>query len=545
MSCSELGRRATPAAPSRSAASFQRRRAKAPSALELVLLAFFVGSSAGASLAFLHYWLDARHVANLPAFLALSLAFTFGLARGTLSLLPYLGLRRLPEPKAPAGLHVAVFVTAAPGEPLSMFATTLSALRDVHYPHQTYLLDGSGDPRFAELARSLGAIPLDMSFVPGAKAGKVNRALSLTSEDFVLVLDPDHVVFPEFFDRVLGHFADERVGFVQVAQGYYNQHRTFVAHAAAEQTYGFYGPTQTGHGGLHSALAIGANCTFRRTALAEIGGHAVGLAEDLVTSIRLHAAGYRSVYVPEILSRGLVPEDLGAYFSQQLKWATGAVDMLFAEYPRRFRKLSAWQRASYFTVGTYYASGFGMVAYLALPYLALWFGVVPARVDAGEFVAAGAPVLLCAACAHLFAQRFVCDPTAERGLHLRGALLKALCFPIYVAGCLRAIAGALVQYLPTPKRAARRPLLALAWPQLAVLAAFVLTSAVCPLARLRRHSPDGPWLDGESFYAMLLLAAAAALPLALGLWCAGRARPPLVRDAWRLVSLPLSRGGET
>jgi cellulose synthase (UDP-forming) len=540
MWCSEAATGRTPVGTSRLESLFHRRRARTPSRVDRVVLWVLVGASAGSSLGFLHFWLDARHVAHLPAFLALSLAFAVGLGRGTLSLLPYLGLRPVPEPAAPSGLSVAVFVTAAPGEPLSMFETTLSALRDVRYPHRTYLLDGSGDPRFAELAASLGAITLDMTGVADAKAGKVNRALSLTTEDFVLVLDPDHVIFPEFFERVLGHFEDARVGFVQVAQGYYNQRRTFVARAAAEQTYGFYGPTQTGHGGLRSAIAIGANCTFRRSALRAIGGHAVGLAEDLITSIRLHAAGYHSVYVPEILSRGLVPEDLGAYFSQQLKWAAGAVDLLFVEYPRWFGKLSGWQRASYFAVGTYYASGFGVLTYLVLPYLALWFGIVPARVDAGEFLAAGLPALVTTAAAHLFAQRFVCDEAVERGLHLRGMLLKALSFPIYVTGSLRALCGALVRYLPTPKRATRRPLVVDACAQLTILLALTVTLAVYPTLRLERYSLEALWLAGEPFYTMLLIAFVSALPLALGLLLARR-RAPLVRDAWRLVPLPLPR----
>ena len=149
--------------------------------------------------------------------------------------------------------------------------------------------------------------------VPGAKAGKINRALAMTTEEFVLVLDPDHVPFPEFLDRVLGPFAYARVGFVPVSPAYYNQRRSFTAAAAAEQTYAFYGPGQMGLYGHGSCVAIGANCTFRRAALDSIGGHGIGLAEDLVTAIRIHAAGWKSVYVHEIVSRGLVPEDLGSF----------------------------------------------------------------------------------------------------------------------------------------------------------------------------------------------------------------------------------------
>jgi cellulose synthase (UDP-forming) len=41
-----------------------------------------------------------------------------------------------------------------------------------------------------------------------------------------------------------------------------------------------------------------------------------------------------SVYVPEIVSRGLVPEDLGSYFKQQLKWARGVHEVILCRAPQ-------------------------------------------------------------------------------------------------------------------------------------------------------------------------------------------------------------------
>ena len=146
-------------------------------------------------------------------------------------------------------------------------------------------------------------------------------------------------MFPNFLDETLGFFQDEKIGFVQVIQAYYNQYRSVTAAGAAEQTYTFYGPTQMGLFGNGSAVAIGANCTFRRKAFDSIGGHAQGLAEDLQTSIRIHAAGWKSIYNPVIVSRGLVPEELGSFCKQQLKWARGVFEILFGELPKVFRKL--------------------------------------------------------------------------------------------------------------------------------------------------------------------------------------------------------------
>ena len=163
---------------------------------------------------------------------------------------------------------------------------------------------------------------------------------------------------------------------------------------AAEQTYGFYGPTQIGMNGRNCAVAIGANCTFRRKALESIGGHGIGLAEDLVTSIRIHAAGWKSVYAPVIVSRGLVPEDVGSFCKQQLKWSRGVHEVLFAELPRLWKKLSFWQKVSYTTIGTYYMSGLSMLLFLLFPFLFLFFNMLPANMDFMEFLVRWLPVAI-------------------------------------------------------------------------------------------------------------------------------------------------------
>jgi len=233
-----------------------------------------------------NWWFRAEHVGNVALYGVLSGLFWYGVLGMVLSWTNYLYVRRSERVPAPVGKRVAIFTTSSPGEPLGMFEKTLEARSRITYPHTTYLLDDTRDPRFGEAARRWGAVHLELVGLPGAKAGKVNKALSLTDEEFILVLDPDHIPFPNFLDEMLGYSEDARVGFVQVAQAYYNQYRSFVARGAAEQTYGFYGPTQMGLFGRNCAVAIGANCTFRRAALASVGGHGVGLAEDLISAVR-------------------------------------------------------------------------------------------------------------------------------------------------------------------------------------------------------------------------------------------------------------------
>lgn len=482
---------------------WRHRRAADVRVRDRVLLGGLAGFGAIAVLRLIDWWFRAEHVADPWLFAVLSLAFWYGVSRIVLGWVNYAAIASPPHRPAPAGRRVAIFITSSPGEPLAMFETTLAACARVRYPHSTYLLDDTRDPRFRETAERHGATWLELVGLPGAKAGKINGALARTDEEFVLVLDPDHVPFPEFLDRVLGHFDDERVGFVQVAQAYYNQHRSFVASGAAEQTYAFYGPVQMGLYGHDGAVAIGANCTFRRSALESIDGHGVGLAEDLVTSIRLHAAGWRSVYVPEVVSRGLVPEDLGSFYRQQLKWARGVYEVAFTELPRLFRRLTWRQRLSYMTIGTYYLFGITTLLVLIFPYLYLWTGTMPASMHFEQFFTAAGPVGLVGAAMYLLAQRWLCHPAAERGLHWRGLVLKLACWPVFLAGTLLAIVRAEIPYVPTAKEAVRGRFLRLAWPQLVLVALFASTLAHLLRIRVFAEREGALQLSSQAVWGMM------------------------------------------
>src|SRR5687767_3474887 len=420
------------------------------------------------------WWFRADHVNQIVLFVLLSFATWFGVFRIMVGWYNVFHIDQ-PEPIPPReGLRVAIFTTSAPGEPYEMFVRTLAAARAITYPHTTYLLDDTRDPRMRALAEEMGAVHLELLDVPGAKAGKINAALKLTGEEIILVLDPDHIPFPQFFDRVLGYFDDDEVGFVQVAQAYGNARESFVARAAAEQTYAFYGPIMQGMNGTGTAVAIGANCTFRRAALDSIGGHGLGLAEDLVTSIRLHARGWKSVYLPEVLSRGLVPSDLDSYLKQQLKWSRGVYEVLFREYPRAFRALTAYQRISYFMIGSYYLVGVTSLIFLSVPLIYLFFGRQPAVFLLSEYIQHAVPVGFFGVAIYFFSQRWLCDPPRERGLHWRGTLLKIGSWSVYLRGLVLALLGIAVPYIPTAKERRRTRFWTLARIPLSVLVISLL-----------------------------------------------------------------------
>jgi len=430
---------------------FRHRRARRVRPWERVVLAILVFLGLQSIIYFGFWWFQLEHINEPVLFALLSIATWYGVFRIFVGWYNAFHVDQPDERPAPPGLGVAIFTTSSPGEPYEMFVRTLEAVRGITYPHTTYLLDDTKDPRFAALSREKGATHLELIGIPGAKAGKINAALEMTSEEFILVLDPDHIPFPQFLDRVLGYFDDAEVGFVQVSQAYHNAGQSFVARAAAEQTFAFYGPIMQGMHGTGTSVAIGANCTFRRTALESIGGHGIGLAEDLVTSIRLHAKKWKSVYVPEILSRGLVPSDLDSFLKQQLKWSRGVHDVLFLEYPRAFSRLTAHQKISYFMIGSYYLVGLTSLIYFTIPLIYLWFGTHPAVLLLADYIDHAMPVGIFGLAIYRFTQRWLCDPVREAGSHWRGTLLKIGAWNIYLKGLLLAIAKISVPYIPTVK----------------------------------------------------------------------------------------------
>jgi cellulose synthase (UDP-forming) len=513
------------------------QKAKKVSRKEKFLLAALVIAGIASILRMGEWWFRSEHVGNIGLFLILSLVFWYGMTRLVIIWVNYLKIGNPEKIEAPQNLKLAIFTTSSPGEPISMFEKTLEACSKITYPHTTYLLDDTQDPEFRKVAEKYGAVWLELVGLPGAKAGKINAALSKTTEDFILVLDPDHIPFPNFLDEVLGFFNDPEVGYVQVSQGYYNQYRSFTALAAAEQTYTFYGPTQMGMHGYNCAVAIGANCTFRRKALESAGGHGVGLAEDLVTAIRIHAQGWKSIYHPVIVARGLVPEDFGSFCKQQLKWARGVHEVLFDEVPKLFKKLSFWQKLSYLTIGTYYLEGFTTLIYLLIPFLYFWTGILPAQMSFLEFVTHGFPIVFFSTTIYLYVQKWLCDPKTERGIHWRGMIMKFACWPVFFLGFVLSLLNKKIPYIPTAKQAVIGSISPFAKPLLVQLVIFMLTFGSVMYQRIWVLSDIELLSTAEITYGMLFFA---LIPFMMAVcsmyavWESGRLE---VASPWEQVNL--------
>jgi cellulose synthase (UDP-forming) len=383
-----------------------------------------------------------------------------------------------PAPRpAPAGLTVDVFVPVY-DEPYALVRAGLEAALAMRYPHRTYLLDDAHDPRFRALAAELGVHYLERDDHRDAKAGNVNAALARTGGDYVLVFDLDHLPDPEFLDAVLGQFDDPKMGFVQAGVAFHNGDESDVARATAEQCHDVYGPTSMGMSGCGGAPVWGSHTTFRRAALASVGGYRPGLAEDLHTSVAIHSAGWRSVYEPTVHATGLVPTEIRGLTVQQFKWSRGVFDVWLWIWPRLRRGLTRAQNLSYTVRFTYYLIGPLFLVHALAAAVALQRGGTAGAAFTSYFfhaVPLGIAVL-----GIRFLANALWNPqqTTGRRFNWSGYALSVAFWPVYTLALLGAIFRAPVPHMATPKEGTGRAHPWVSAPQMVLSAVLAITLVV-------------------------------------------------------------------
>jgi cellulose synthase (UDP-forming) len=168
------------------------------------------------------------------------------------------------------------------------------------------------------------------------------------------------------------------------------------------------------------------------------------------TSMLLHSKGWKSVYVPEILSRGLVPASLSAYYKQQLKWSRGTFDLFFTTFMKNFRKFTFRQKIHYATIPLYFFYGIIDFVNILVPVLSLLLAEFPWIVDLSEFARMIIPLIIITLLIRQYSQRWLLD-THERGFHMMGGLIRIGTWWVFALGFIYTLLKIKVPYIPTPK----------------------------------------------------------------------------------------------
>jgi len=165
----------------------------------------------------------------------------------------------------------------------------------------------------------------------GFKAGALARGLELSNAPFVAVFDADFVPPADFLRRALPLFESApRVACVQGRWEHLNRRQNLLTRAQGVAVDAHFFVQQLARAaGAGLVNFNGSAGVWRRAAIEDAGGWSSGtLTEDLDLSFRAHIGGWRFVFDPTLAVPAELPPTLGAYKSQQRRWACGSIQCL-------------------------------------------------------------------------------------------------------------------------------------------------------------------------------------------------------------------------
>jgi cellulose synthase/poly-beta-1,6-N-acetylglucosamine synthase-like glycosyltransferase len=202
----------------------------------------------------------------------------------------------------------------------------------------------------------------------GYKAGALNAGLNVACGEFIAIFDADFAPDPQFLVNTLPYFSDKNIGMVQARWGYLNRcfslltrlqaiyldAHFMVEHFARNRSGRFF--NFNGTAGV-----------WRKKCLVSAGGWEFEtLTEDLDISYRAQLAGWRFVFLPDVVAPSELPVEMNSFKLQQHRWAKGSIQtamkllipILKSDYPWKVKVEAVFHLTN-------------NVSYLLMVYLAL------------------------------------------------------------------------------------------------------------------------------------------------------------------------------
>jgi cellulose synthase/poly-beta-1,6-N-acetylglucosamine synthase-like glycosyltransferase len=246
------------------------------------------------------------------------------------------------------------------GEPIEVLVNTFKAVRALDWPEyllNVYVLDDSGRD---EVKRWADHYEFNYLSRPNRgelkKAGNIRYAFKETSGEFFLILDADFCPRHDMIKELIGYFEhDEKIAIVQSPQFFsVDSPMTWIEKGSAYIQELFYRLVQVNRNSWDASICVGTCAIYRRSSLEKHGGtYAIAYSEDMHTGWQVTHDGWKVRYVPIILSKGMCPDTMRAFFVQQLRWCTGSTSLLFSSKFWKSR-LSVMQKICYLSGMSYY-----------------------------------------------------------------------------------------------------------------------------------------------------------------------------------------------
>jgi cellulose synthase/poly-beta-1,6-N-acetylglucosamine synthase-like glycosyltransferase len=214
----------------------------------------------------------------------------------------------------------------------------LKSVSEIDYPRellQIQVLDDSTDDTreltercVSELqGRGLNVQLIHRTDRVGFKAGALETGLASAESDFVCILDADFVPPPDILHKTIHFFNDPKVGMIQTRWGHLNRTYSLLTRVQAMFLDGHLLLEQTARS--RSGRFFNFNGTaglWRTSCIQEAGGwqHDT-LTEDLDLSYRAQLAGWKFIFLPDVITPAELPVDMNGFKSQQHRWTKGSI----------------------------------------------------------------------------------------------------------------------------------------------------------------------------------------------------------------------------
>jgi cellulose synthase/poly-beta-1,6-N-acetylglucosamine synthase-like glycosyltransferase len=173
----------------------------------------------------------------------------------------------------------------------------------------------------------------------GYKAGALAAGLKRAKGEFVAIFDADFLPEPDFLCRSIPYFSDPEIGMVQARWGFLNEEYSWLTRIQSI----LIRPHFHIEHWVRCAAGLffnfnGTAGVWRRSAILSAGGwRADTVTEDLDLSYRAQTAGWRFIYLDDLIVPSEIPATLSAFRSQQQRWAKGSIQTSRKILPILFR----------------------------------------------------------------------------------------------------------------------------------------------------------------------------------------------------------------
>jgi cellulose synthase/poly-beta-1,6-N-acetylglucosamine synthase-like glycosyltransferase len=223
----------------------------------------------------------------------------------------------------------------------------LRSVSELDYPRdllQIQVLDDSTDDTreiTASCAEDLRRRGFDVQLIhrvdrTGFKAGALAVGLDQASGEFLCILDADFVPQPDLLKRTIHFFTDPKIGMIQTRWGHLNRGYSLLTRVQAMFLDGHLLLEQTARS--RSGRFFNFNGTaglWRKSCIIEAGGWQYDtLTEDLDLSYRAQLAGWRFIFLPDVVTPAELPVDMNGFKSQQHRWTKGSIQTCKKLLPR-------------------------------------------------------------------------------------------------------------------------------------------------------------------------------------------------------------------